>query len=522
MAKMSEKKRLWLTIGASVLLTGGITALILVDRREISETEDAITGLETRIAAADVEIKRTKEREDELIVFRAVQSRELEILPRMQQIADFHSNLTTFLTQAGARFTKLPENAPKESQLARGVFVTPNVLEFTADAASLLRLVNMIEIDPRLVAVKGLKVRAAVRSSNKKDVDEIPTHQAVLNLETYYYNPPANDRTALVIANETDRQEEPAIKKKIASFQPERRDSYTLRPSASRRDPFIDVRREIVVEDPEVVRKRFEAEEAVVLDTEKRHDEVREKVEQEKALAAEYNLFQMDRLAREVDEQVNDLRVRVANIAAVKSVTFPDLLSRTDKVRVALEAVAATRKNLPRELTVTASVAQKTYEQILKHFEAGEFAEVTSLTNAWETFMRGKAVESAAATWLDQIKGLNKRSKTLSAFHSKSVHVTGVMVNPIEPAQSVGLVNGKVTRVGETVDPKNEVKVGKIRREGIEFVYQGESIFVGLEDAAVLASKAGSATSSTSAPVHRPESRSVPTSAPSGPPRKRP
>ena len=32
------------------------------------------------------------------------------------------------LSQAGARFTKLPENAPKESEVAPGVYVTPNAL----------------------------------------------------------------------------------------------------------------------------------------------------------------------------------------------------------------------------------------------------------------------------------------------------------------------------------------------------------------------------------------------------------
>ena len=71
------------------------------------------------------------------------------------------------------------------------------------------------------------------------------------------------------IPNEEARLDDGKSRQEITSFQPERRDSYTLRPSASRRDPFVDVRREVIVEDPEAVRKRYEAEENVTIDLEK-------------------------------------------------------------------------------------------------------------------------------------------------------------------------------------------------------------------------------------------------------------
>ena len=77
MAKLSEKQRLWLTIGASVALTGGITALVFNDRTQIRETEEELASLEQRIELADVEIRKTKDREDEVIVFREVQDREI-------------------------------------------------------------------------------------------------------------------------------------------------------------------------------------------------------------------------------------------------------------------------------------------------------------------------------------------------------------------------------------------------------------------------------------------------------------
>lgn len=480
MAKLSEKQRLWLTIGASVALTGGITALIFNDRTQIRETEEEIASLEQRIGLADVEIRKTKDREDEVIVFREVQDRELSILPTKQRIADFHSNLTLFLTQAGARFTKLPENAPKESELTKGVYVTPNAVECEADAGSLLRLFNMIENDERLVAIKGFKVKAGAKP---KEPDEQPTHKVALSLETYYYAAPATAKAATPIPNLAERLEDPVIQQRIASFQPEKRDSYKLVASASRRDPFVDVRREVIVEDPEVTRKRFAAEEVLVLDLEKRYDDIREKTEAEKAMLLEGQLFQRDRLGQEVDGLVNELRVRVANVASVKSVTFPDLAARTDKVRVAIEEVATTRKDLPRELKVTVAVAESTRDQIATSFDRGDFADVSSVVTAWEGFVRGKSVEPAAQPILEEIVRFRKRGKILTDFHGRGIHVTGILLNPMEPARSVALVNGKPARVGDALDGKSEPKVVGITREGVDFTFLGETIRVGREDA---------------------------------------
>jgi hypothetical protein len=483
-AKLSERQRLWLTIGASVLATGGVTFLVFSDREKIRVAEDEIVQLEERIEAANVEIRQTKDREDKVIVFRHVQARELQILPQRQQIADFHSSLTTFLQQAGASFSKIPENAPKESELARGVYVTSNTVEFTADSRSLLAFLNMIENDERLVAVKGLKVKGGARRAVGSDEAQPIEHEAEAHLETYFYAPPADKRKPIVIPNEDMRLEEPEIKAAIASFQPERRSSYQLKASVGRRDPFVDVRKEVIVEDPETVRKRFEAEEGVVAELERRHDEIREKAEAEKALFGQGDLFRRDRLAQEVDGLVNELRVRVANVASVKSVTFPDLLSRVEKVRDDVEDVASGRKDLPRELTITAPVAENTVSLVTKAFDGGDYGEVSSICNAWDSFVRGKAVDAGAMPSMETIRGFKRRAKTRSDFQSKSVHVTGTIVNRANPIGSVALVNGKVYRVGDALDERGDVRVEGVREDGVDFAYEGETIFARREDAA--------------------------------------
>ena len=86
MRKLSEKQLLILTIAVSVLLTGGLVALILGDKNEIEGIEGEISAIEQQIQVCDVEIAKTKTREDKVLVFRAVESRELAILPTAQKI----------------------------------------------------------------------------------------------------------------------------------------------------------------------------------------------------------------------------------------------------------------------------------------------------------------------------------------------------------------------------------------------------------------------------------------------------
>jgi hypothetical protein len=55
------------------------------------------------------------------------------------------------------------------------------------------------------------------------------------------------------------------------------------------------------------------------------------------------------------------------------------------------------------------------------------------------------------------------------------------MVNP-EPTTSAALVSGKVFRHGDLVDGK-DIRIVGIRREGVEFEYLGERVFVSRMDA---------------------------------------
>lgn len=474
MSKLSERQRLIITIAVTVLFTGGLLALIIKDRSEIETTNEEIAGLDARIRTAEVEIAKTKTREDNVLVYRAVEERELAVLPTKQAIANFHRDLSTFLAQAGLSFQELPESTPTESNLAKGIFVTRTVLSCEGDSSSLLKFLNMIENDERLVAVKGLKLRAG---QFRRDRPEEPiVHDVEVHLETYFYNPESRAVERNKIAGEEARLQEPGIREAIASFQPERPDSYVLRPSASRRDPMVDPRKAQPILDPEELEEAWIKQEAIVLEIENQVDEINEKVETEKALLAIGDLFRRDRVAREIDSLLAEALASLTHADQMKKIVIPELSMRIETVRERLDELRGSRP--PIEQRVTRDVAEKTLENVTVAFDKGAYNEVTTLTAQWGIYIDGKDIDPDAQASVDAIRDLRPKAKVYAEFQAMIPRVTGTIVHPMDPARSVALINGRPHHTGDRVDRNGNVTVGQITRAGVEFVYREEKIRV--------------------------------------------
>lgn len=476
MSKLSERQRLILTIAVTVLITGGLLALIFKDRSEIEATNDEISTLDSRIQAAEVEIRKTKSREDKVLVYRAVEERELAVLPTRQEIANFHRDLSLYLAQAGLTFMDLPESTPVESSLAKGIYVTRTVLSCAGDSASLLRFLNMIENDERLVAVKGLKVKAGGRVRSPLMSEGPPKHEIEVHLETYFYNPESKAVVRNKIPGEESRLQEQEIKDTIAAFQPERPESYVLRPSSSRRDPLVDPRRARQTEDPAEMERTWQREEAIVLDLERRVEEILEKVEQAKALMEVGDLFRYDRVDREIEVALDEVLARLSQVDQMKLVSIPDLVERIDTVRSKLDEVRSTRA--PRSLRVTREVAESTLSDAQTAFDEGRYNDVTTLAGQWVLFLDGKEIEPDARPAVAEIAALRPRARTYSDFQSIPLRVTGTIVHPVDPKMSVAVINGRPRHMGDRLDESGEVVVGQITRAYVEFHYKGETIRV--------------------------------------------
>jgi hypothetical protein len=469
---LSERSRLALTIAVSLLATGGLLGLVLSDRSEMEAVQAEIVAFEDRIQSAAVEEARIPEREDKVLVFRAVEDRELAILPTEQKIADFQRSLSTFLHAAGLSFSELPESSPEDSEIARGIRATRLKIKGGGDAASILKFVNMVENDPRIVAVKGFKIGAGDRDLANPNAPV--RHELELELETYFYRPDRN-RQEIHVPGAERRLQEPRIQEAIAAFQPERPETYVLRPAASRRDPLVDPRQAVGRDDgpdPE----QWEREEAISVELHTRLQEVKEKIEMELAFEGDGDLFRADRMRQEVDGMLNELRARLEQVRSLKQVILPELQVRVERVHSAVEELRSRRPQ--RDLVVTRAVAQEFRAELERDIDAGAYAEVLSKGSHWVNFLRGKSVEADARPLLDEVARLMTKGRVLGEFHSLAIQITGTIVHREDPSRSVALVNGHTVRVGDVLDEAGNLSVTAIDGEKIVFSYQGERVSV--------------------------------------------
>lgn len=472
MSNLNERQLLVLTIAVAVVLTGTLLYFVFDDRGEIDSIEQDISGLDARIDAAMVESRKIPALEDKVLLFRAVEPMELGVLPTEQHIADFHRNLSSWLNACGLKFQELPESSPEDSELAKGIKVTRNRIKGRGDAASILKFMNMIENDPRLVSIKGFKIQAG--DQDRDHPDQPVLHDFELHLETYFYRPGKTVIDREHIPGAEERLQSPAMRASIAAFQPERPDTYVLRPAVGRRDPLVDPRRTRETVDPEAQRKQFEKEESIVVELETGYREIQELLEKEKALERAGDLFRLDRIRSEIDEKINNLRARVEQVGVTKSVSIAELQARMDVIAESLGRLRSTRA--PKEIVVTRQVAEKTLEELQGYFTKGDYSQIDTLGQSWVSFLRGKQVMPEARPVIEQIRVLRDRAKVLGEFAAMQFDIGGRIVDREDPQRSVVGINGKSCRPGNTVDEKGLVTLVRIEKDAVTFEYKGEKI----------------------------------------------
>jgi hypothetical protein len=211
----------------------------------------------------------------------------------------------------------------------------------------------------------------------------------------------------------------------------------------------------------------------IVTDVEAMLSDVLEMDEQARALLAAGELFKADRLQAEMDVKLNELRVRLAQIQQMKTVTNATMLGRVVAVQQRVDELMGRR--LPRETLVTRSLADKTLTEVRARFESGNFGEVATLCQAWFEFLKGKQFEPHAQELIEAMSVLRSRARVLAETEGFSIVISGTIVHDLDPARSGAVINGTLLRPGEAVDSAGEVRLKTVQRDGVELLYKGET-----------------------------------------------
>jgi Tfp pilus assembly protein PilO len=476
---LSERQRLWVTIGVAVLLVGGLTALIMMDRDEIEVLDGEIAGLDQRIRAADIEIARIPQREDDVLVYRAVEPLELAVLPTEQRIADFHQNLSTFMARAGLAFEELPESRPEPSELASGVFVTRNQIKGRGTAQEILRFLNMVENDPRLIAVKGFQVMAGQRPRSNPGEEAVPAeveHQLDVHLETYFYEPTKAGPKGITIPGAERRLQEPRLRERIASFKPEKAKTYVLASAASRRDPLVDPRERVqAAESVDLVAERQRQEDQVI-SLEHGWLAIEELLEQERALTEAGDVLRADHARSRIGELANDLALTTASVVSSGSVRLSDLMERITSIK---DKVGREIRQQPgRELVVTRSFAESEFARMEGLLAEARYKELLDRGNFWKGFLERREVQPAAQPVIEQVTRLLERARNLQDWSAFHFDISGAIVHASAPERSLANINGRSYRPGDRLASNEEIEVAEITTTRVWFRFRGERLAV--------------------------------------------
>jgi len=463
---MNEKK-VWIGIaicGSLVATTLGY--FLRSEKLSIVECQDSVTVLRAQIDKARTTVRGTPELEREVIVLREIAERIKEVLPDTKDLNDLIRNFQDYSRETGVVPSSFkPKDAAKDrakGKVASAFEKVAYTLTLEADLFQYLDFLNRIETHRRFMSVNSFKIDATSR--RKLEADGVASHRIQMEVETYKYVPKAGDtdevriegyeRKRDLLAGEINRRRQALT---IAT--------YSYRGSRGRRDPLIDPRVPVRVEDPNAWTVQRQMEEV---------DELVRRVEEALVFwgSSRHADSVLDRMVKrsELEKTLAMLEEDLRRIDGEKKVNYKPAETRL-KLNV-VDPLALLRK----ELEDTRAVAGPSREELEhvgvsmeRHILAGEYEAALSafkaLSDGLELIQRDPPRE-VLADWLRQ---LAFDAETLRDFAKIKLSMGGYAI--IEENPPVVIINGRSRSIGDPVG--NDLIVEAIRPAEVDFIYRG-------------------------------------------------
>ncbi|MCZ6806431.1 MAG: type 4a pilus biogenesis protein PilO, partial [Deltaproteobacteria bacterium] len=470
MNKLTEKQLLVLTIGVVALLTGGLGFLIWNDLENVKEEEQKVADIRTQIDSAQREIDQIQTREYRVIANREKSEQEVSFLPSATEIENFWQVIERFAEESGVHISAIVAKGDGRSSRRRGkrkvstIASVPQVLTLTGTTNEFLRFLNMIENYDRIINVVEYRLGAGTEA----DPDGQVRHTIQMTMATFTYSKKVVS-TIVSIANYDKKKGHPEVKKWLSRIKIQERESYTLRASMGRRDPFKNVRKPAI---PSKARDGVDrATQEAMLDT--LVEEVRSL---EEGLAIEAHLRKVDDLFR-LSQQIRDnrsafshLRGRINEVKTAGVIQDRDL---TERFRVeVLEPFAKIESRMVQSpeaaRAMSAEQVKEWLDLIGKAFDDRKWAVVKEKVQDFvELTKSGKHVDDDARALAQTVIEHAHRAKVIQVFEKRKIKISTILYSP--NAMSVAIINGKQLGEGDALDADGRVLVVEIGENYVIF-----------------------------------------------------
>ncbi len=458
---MNEKKK-WIILGAlSVLIAGGIGALIYFQKETIKERRAEAERVRGQIADARELIKTTPDLVKEVIIQRETDTTIKEILSDQEDVNNFVRTLQQFEEESNVSISGMKlqkaSRADKDNKEFQRVGYTLNM---EADIFQLLSFMDRVESHSRFMAITAFKLSAARRQKNPT---EIPRHRITLDLETYVYAPKAGSETVKIDQYERKRDLLISeISKRTAELQVP---SYQYRGARGRRDPWVDPR---VPRNPEGDFISIEQQIAIV-------DEMVEKAEAAAELWEQVgqaeNLIAEMKARAALEEALAILDEEARRVESSGQLSFIPASRRFDKY------VLAVADDLRSKMTdgdgsrpgPSVAALREAAQSMARHIDFHEYELALDAYKALEPRLAIAERDEFKRPLVQALRELEVLAKTVLSFEEIELSIGGIAI--YEDRRPVALINGFPVSEGELIG--DELIVRNIRNDQIEFDFRG-------------------------------------------------
>jgi len=473
MNRLTEKQLLILTVGITILLTGGLGFLIWSDLQDVGEEEQKISGLRDQIDAAQGEIDQIESREYRVIANREISDKEVAFLPNQTEIENFWDVVERFAEESGVRISGILSKAADRRKRRKKTSIqsVPQVLELTCSTEEFLRFLNLLENYDRLISV----VEWNLSRGDMPDEDGKIRHRVQMSLATFTYSRTVAN-TIVSITNYEKKKEHPEVKKWLSRIKIQERETYTLRTSVGRRDPFVNVRRKPDVkmnnDGPDPAQQ-----EAVLQTLIEDIRSLQEGLMIEEHLQKIGDLFRLNQQRKANRADFGRLRGRIADVRSLKLITAKDLLERFRREVLDPFAKLEERLNQGRleARKLTKEQVKEWFDRIAKHFDDRDWKKVMEEVKSFADMSKGgKHVEDEVREMAHDILQFEHRAKVIQGFEKRRVRISTILYSPT--GMSVAIINGKTLGEGDALDNAGQVLIQEIGENYIIFETEGVEI----------------------------------------------
>jgi len=471
---MSDRKKILIaTVGAGVLIMGGLGWLCWTDWQEREALRREAQDLEAKISRAEVEIKSVADVEKRVLVLRNRLKSHVAILPDDEKINGFVDKLTEFAKKAQVTIESLDDSSARRlrrsRQKAKEAFERVTYkLTIRANTDRLLRFLDLFENHyERFVRIPSFKIE---RETNMRDASpELPL-TVQLQLETYVYNPKAKGYEQVPIRNEAAKLERLRREGLLTDADTELDLAvYDFSPKPYRRDPFVDPRVEAAGA-ANISAQERQAQLEQLEDLRSRLEEIHEMIAKESEIENSVQRFQAQ--AR-TNDAIRKLGEDVLRLAKEEFFTVKDFAEEFHvDIELPYNHLRDSRQLGP--VGIRLEDVSQTVAEMKQNLAAGRYDQVLALHGQLAEMQKVPVTDQALVKAFQEADEIKARAEAHKEFLSMRITLGGCICYGDDPDRSVAIINNRSFSPGEMVVAGLRVK--KITPEAVTFDFKGVTV----------------------------------------------